>query len=52
MFEGGAGTPNLRSGGGGGPSAKILVSNLDYGVSDADIKVSCLLVLCTLSFFL
>ena len=38
MFEstGGGGTPFTRSAASGG---KLLISNLDYGVSDADIKV-------------
>lgn len=40
MYEGG-GEYNTGAGGGGGrfASSKLLISNLDYGVSNADIKV-------------
>ena len=33
-------TPGGRMTGGGGGGAKLIISNLDYGVSDDDIRVS------------
>ena len=37
MFQGSGGVTTRT---GGGQGAKLLISNLDYGVSDSDIRVS------------
>ena len=42
MYQGGGrgGGMSLRTGTRGGKGSKLLISNLDYGVSDSDIRVS------------
>ena len=50
MFQSGGAFTSPRGKQGGG--SKLMISNLDYGVSDADLKVSYFKLYCIAEFWL